>query len=148
MNRLRVIGNILLDTLAAIFGTALLSSAIPHLVPHSGADVIWRVWIVSTVLASLLGILAARYRAAGTEVWAWLIPAGVFACRALLYAFGRRTGLVTRFSGYDCAIGLQKPDCTDFFAFTVPFIRGAAYSTAALVTLRISGWLTKPRGTA
>jgi hypothetical protein len=143
MNKLRVIGNVLLDTLIAVFGTAALESSIPHPVPQSGANVIWRVWITSTAIASLLGVLATRYRASKTGVWAWLIPAGVFAFSALLYAFSRSTGFATHFSGYDCAIGLQKSDCNEFFIVTVPFIRGASYSTAALLTLRISARLTK-----
>src|SRR5947207_15797986 len=137
MSRLRLIGNVILDTLFAVFGTAVFSSGIPRSVPHSGADVIWRTLIVSTVIAALLGILATRYRSAGTEVWAWLIPAGVFACRALLYTFNRRPWLLTNFSGYDCAIGLQKSDCTEFFIFTVPLVRAASYSTAALLTLQV-----------
>jgi len=142
MSRVRLIGNVVLDTIFAVFGTAVLASGIPRSVPHSGADVIWRAWIVSTVIAGLLGILATRYRAAGTEVWAWLIPAGVFVCRASLYAFNR-SGLVTHFSGYDCAIGLQKSDCTDFLVFAVPLIRAASYSTAALLTRRAATRLRK-----
>jgi len=138
MNRLRRIGNVVLDTLIAVLGTAALESSIPHRVAHSGADIILRAWITSAVIASLLGVLATRYRASKTGVWAWLLPGAMFAFGALLYLSGRRSGFTNQFSGYNCAIGLEKSDCNDFIIFTLPFIRGAAYSTAALLTLRIS----------
>jgi len=142
-NRLRVISNVVLDTLIAVLGSAALESSIPRLVPHSGAQVIWRAWIMSIVIASLLGVLATRYRASKTGVWAWLIPAGVFVFSALLYAFSRSTGFATHFSGYDCATRLEKSDCNEFFIVTVPFIRGVAYSIAALSTLQIIARLKK-----
>jgi len=143
MSRLRTIGNVVLDTLIAVFGTAALESSIPRPVPHSGADVIWRVWITSSVIATLLGVLATRYRASKTGIWAWLLPSVLFAFGAVLYVGGRRLGFVNQFSGYDCAISLQKSDCNQFFIFTIPFIRGAFYSIAALLTLRISDRLSK-----
>lgn len=143
LNKLRMIGNVVLDTLIAVFGSAALESGIPRPVPHSGTEVIWRAWIMSIALASLLGVLATRYRASKTGVWAWLIPAGVIAFRGLLYAFSSNTGFPAHFSGYDCAIRLEKSDCYDFLIVTVPFVRAVSYSTAALLTARISSWLKK-----
>jgi len=137
MTKLRLFGNVILDTLIAVFGPAVLESGIPHRAPHSGAEIIWRVWITSIVIASVLGVLVTRYRSSRTGMWAWLIPATVFAVRALLYVSGRSTGFASHFSGYDCAIGLQKSHCNDFLGVTLPFIRGLFYSTTALLTLRV-----------
>lgn len=78
------------------------------------------------------------FRTAKTAGWAWVIPAVFFSWRALIYALTLRTGFATHFSGYDCAIGLQKHDCDEFFAVTVPLIRGLSYSAAARLASRIT----------
>ena len=91
MSKLRAFGYFVLNTLIAVFGTAAIESRLPHAVPHSGADVIWRVWITSTTIAALLGVFAARFRTSKDAGWAWLIPSGLFAFSALLYLFGRNT---------------------------------------------------------
>lgn len=137
MSKLRFFGNVALDTIIAVFGTAVLESSLPHRTPHSGDEIIWRIWMTSTVVATVLGVLATRYGARKTAVWAWIIPVGVFAVGALFYASRWSTGFATHFSGYDCAVGLQKSDCRDFFGITVPVIRGLSYSAAAQLTLRI-----------
>jgi len=138
MSKLRAFGYFVLNTLIAVFGTAAIESRLPHAVPHSGADVIWRVWITSIAIATLLGVFAARFRTSKSAGWAWLIPGGVFAFIALLYLFGRNTRFWTHFSGYDCAVGLQGADCNDFLSVTAPLIRGLSYSAAARLALRIS----------
>src|SRR5215831_10884286 len=138
MTKLGWVGYVVLNTLIAVFATAAIQTRLPHAVSHSGADVIWRVWITSTAIAALLGVFAARFRTSKSAGWAWLIPGGVFAFTALLYLFGGNTRFWTHFSGHDCAVGLQGADCNDFLSITVPLIRGLSYSAAARLALRIS----------
>lgn len=134
MARLRILGSIVLNTVMALVGPAVLSSSLPQFHPHTGLGVIWRVWITSIIYAGFFGIVAVRmvlFRTAKTAGWAWVIPAAIFFWRALSYMLTRSTGFATHFSGYDCAIGLQRHDCDEFFAVTVPLIRGLSYSAAA-----------------
>jgi hypothetical protein len=146
MTKLREASYVVLNTLIAVFATAAIQTRIPHPVPHSGADVIWREWITSTFVAALLGVLAGRYRTAKTAGWAWLIPAAVFALRALRHLFGSNSRFWSHFSGYDCAVGLVEADCHDFLSITVPLIRGLSYSAAARLALRVSVWLKVAKG--
>ena len=139
MGRLRSFGYVVLNTLIALLGPSVLRSILPpvfHL--RSGAEIVGFVWITSIIFAGLLAILATRYRTAKTAGWAWLIPAVVFAWRALLYQFSGSTGSASVFSGYECAIGLQRDDCNEFFAYTVPLIRGLSYSAVAKLLFRIA----------
>jgi hypothetical protein len=139
MSKLRLFGYVVLNTLTAVFGTAVLESSLPHVFhPRSGSEVIWRVWITSSILSALLGILATRFRIAKAAGWAWLIPAFVLAGRALIYLSRGGVRFAFLFSGYDCAVGLGKSDCNEFFVFTLPLIRGLSYSAAARVALRFS----------
>ena len=146
MTKVRAMGYVVLNTLIAVFGTAVVETKIPHAVPHSGADVIWREWITSTIIAALLGVLASHYRTSKTARWAWLIPAGVFAFTALLYLFGRNIRFWSHFSGYECAVGLEEADGHAFLSITVPLLRGVSYPAAALFALRISARLRESKG--
>lgn len=141
MTNLRAIGYVVLNTLIAVFGTAAIETRIPHAIPHSGSDVIWREWITSTIVAALLGVVASHYRTSKTAGWAWLIPAGVFAFSVVVYLFGRNIRFWGHFSGYDCAITLEESDCHGFLSITVPLIRGTSYSAAAYFALRLSARL-------
>jgi hypothetical protein len=114
-----MIGYVVLNTIAAVFGPGLLESSLPDVFhPRSGPGIVWKLWITSLILSALLGMLATRSRVSETARWAWLIPAVVFSTRALVYASTRSTGFASTFSGYDCAVGLQKHYCYDFLEFT------------------------------
>jgi len=113
----------------------------PSFHPHTGLGIIWKEWITSIIFAGFLGVLAVRavrFRTAKTARWAWVIPAVIFGWRALVYTLTWNTGFATHFSGYDCAIGLQKHDCSEFLTVTIALARGLSYSAAARLASRIA----------
>jgi len=139
MARFRLVGYVILNTLVALLGPAVLSSSLPPFHPHTGVGIIQKAWITSIVFAGFLGVVAVRavrLHAGKAPEWAWVIPAVIFSWRALIYTLTRSTGFATHFSGYDCAIGLQTHDCTEFLAVTIPLVRGLSYSTGARLASR------------
>lgn len=60
MARLRILGYIVLNTVMALVGPAVLSSSLPQFHPHTGLGIIWRVWITSIIYAGFFGIVAVR----------------------------------------------------------------------------------------
>jgi hypothetical protein len=139
MARFRLVGYVVLNTLVALIGPALVSSIFPPFHPHTGLGIIEKAWITSIVFAGFLGVVAVRavlLNAANTAEWAWVIPAVIFLWRGLIYTLTKGTGFATHFSGYDCAIGPQKHDCTEFLAVTIPLVRGLSYSAAARLASR------------
>jgi hypothetical protein len=120
----------------AVLGTAIIESPISlslKMVTHSPASFVIREWICSGILAALLGALAQRRWTSSTARWVWVGGVMWF----LLGGAGHQTGDAWRvFSGIACAEHRGFP-CTVFWAFTVPLIRTVAYSTAALISLRI-----------
>jgi hypothetical protein len=139
MASFRLISYVVLNTLVALLGPVVLSSSLPPFHPHTGLGIIQKAWITSIVFAGFLGVVAVRaepLNAAKTAEWAWVIPAVIFSWTALNYTLTRSTGFATHFSGYDCAIGLQKYDCTEFLAVTIPLARGLSYSAAAKLASR------------
>ena len=132
MRRLKFSGQMIAHTIAAILGTTLIVGPIARLVrPDTGGEIIIREWICSILFAGLLGCLLGGYRKSDAANWAWIIPGAIFLVRALIYVFTWRTAFFSTFSGHECAIGLQKHDCLDFFDFSLPLIRGVSYSTGA-----------------
>lgn len=139
VGKMKFIGYVVANTIAATFGPALLDGEIAHAMrPKTAVDVVWRSWLASILFAGLMGALIARYRRSETAIWAWALPGIIFLCRALLYVTMWRTGFIATFSGYECAIGLQRHDCQDFFVFSIPLIRGASYSVGAWLFLQVS----------
>lgn len=139
MHGLRFVGNVVLHTVAAIFGTMLLATPVSRLVrADTAGGVILSSWISSIVFGALIGALIAGYRKSETANWAWVIPGVIFVCRAGIYLGTWRTAFVSTFSGYECAIGLQHHNCEDFFVFSIPLIRGASYSAGAWLVMRFS----------
>lgn len=139
MRKLKFVGYVVADTLAAILGTTLLAHPVAKLVrPDTGGGIMIREWICSILFAAFLGSLIGGYRKSDTAKWAWVIPGAIFLGRALLYVTTWRTAFFSTFSGHECAIGLQQHDCQDFLNFSVPLIRGASYSGGAWLFGRLS----------
>jgi hypothetical protein len=124
------------NTAIAVFGTAVVESPLARAFrPHSGFDVIRREWITSLVLAEPLGFFVQCSWKGGAARWSWIIPSVFFFPWVLLHL---PTGhAVSRFSGYDCATQLGGLGCRDFLVFTIPFVRGVAYSAMAVLANRV-----------
>jgi hypothetical protein len=50
--------------------------------------------------------------------------------------FAANNGVWYQFSGLGCGNGIRALECRNFFLFTVPFIRGVAYSFGAFISER------------
>ena len=136
---MRFVVYVVADSVAAIFGTTLVSHTLAKFLrAGSAGGVILREWVLSILIAGLLGALIAAYRKSNTSIWAWVLPGLAFLLRALLYVTRWRTAFFATFSGYECAISLQQHDCQDFFVFSVSLIRAASYSAGAWLVMNFS----------
>lgn len=136
---LRLVGTFVLNLMIAIFGTSIVESSIWSAWSrigraHSVSGIEAREWFLSLTMAALLGIFIGK-RWSRTAVWVWTLPVVFFAIGALMYR-GRTSssvlvggGFAEHFLAPNC---LADPhDCRDFFLFTIPAARAAAYSLAA-----------------
>jgi hypothetical protein len=127
-------GHLLLGTVIAVFGPAIVESPLNRtLHPHSAYVIVAREWIESIVLAAALGFLVSRLWKSDMNRLAFVLPSALWLAGFVL---GINSGhVVARFSGSQCAKELGGPGCKDFFVFTIPFVRAVAYSAAALIAV-------------
>ena len=97
-------------------------------------------WLADIIAATLYGLVVAKVGWSKGARWAWAIPAALFFCAAAVYLVRHQlslldgnTGFISHFSGYDCAIGLLKIECYDYWISTLPLIRTLCYSATALL---------------
>jgi hypothetical protein len=138
--RLRTVGMFLLDTLVAIFGTAVLESPIYKIIPtHSILGVVCKVWILSILIAAFTGFFMFRTWRSGTAKLAWILPTLCFCFAAIssLETGSPLRSLWFNFSGVGCEGGRHEIACLDFLMFTTTFLRGLSYSVAAALTARV-----------
>jgi hypothetical protein len=138
LNLLLLVGTFVLNLVIAIFGTVIVESCILSAWSridraHSVSGIEAREWFLSLTIAALLGIFIGK-RWSRTAVWIWTLPVVFFALGALMYRGPSRSvlvggGFAEHFLAPNC---LANPhDCRDFFLFTIPAGRAAAYSLAA-----------------
>jgi hypothetical protein len=153
-NRSRLLLCVFLNTLLAVFGPAALEvlvrpSRIINIYAlwwHSPRAFLARQWVTEIVAGALFGVVAGKVGWSKAAVWSWLIPGAVFVCAAGVYLahhqlgfLSGNTGFISHFSGYDCAFGLQRSECSDYLGFTLPLTRVLSYS----VTARVVGLLAR-----
>ena len=137
---LRFIGLLVVNTLVAGIGTAILEHAVWKAFPaHSVIGILWKEWIFSVTFATLIGFAMWLTWRNSAAKWTWVIPArwfsiGVLSVIASDDAVGRIFGLHTKSV-------FSKPETRTFFTFTVPLIRATFYSVGAY----ISSLLYSPR---
>jgi hypothetical protein len=115
----------------ALIGTAIVSTSIGRLYkPQSINGVVAKEWLLSILIAATIGFWAYR-RGSDNEaaVWTWVLPAVWFTVRLITQLPGGN--VVFKFSGAGCNLGLRAVECTNFFVFTIIFIRSVAYSLGA-----------------
>jgi hypothetical protein len=147
--RLRFCGAVILHTIVAILGTAILESAIwKAFRAHSLAAILWKEWILSLLCAAFIGFFMWRTWRGSAALWAWMLPGLWFAFMFLLALPASQNpsalvggGLWTQFSGAACDSGPRALGCRNFFVITIPFVRGVAYSAGAC----LSSWVNKPK---
>jgi hypothetical protein len=145
---LRFGGVLILHTIVTLLGTAVLETAIGKVFrPHSLEGVLWKEWILSLLCAGFIGFFMWRTWRVAAAMWVWVLPGVWFGLRFVLALFASHSpnllvggGVWGQFSGAACEGGLRALGCRNFFVFTIPFIRGVAYSVGA----RLSSWVNKP----
>ena len=138
IHALRFCGLLLLNLAVALFGTAILDTTVGKLIPtHSINAVLWKEWTLSIICAAFIGFgMWWRWRSRAVK-WTWVLTSLWFALR-FLPAIGSGD-LLFQFSGTGCRDGIAALGCRTFFVFTIPFIRGIAYSLGAYVSSAVYG---------
>ncbi len=136
LRALKFAGLVSLHFLFALIGTEIVETIINkafHLNPL--AALVWKEWALSIICAALIGFGMWRTWRNDAAKWAWLLPAVWFGDRLLsLYAKVHCSPwLWFQLSGMGCN-GTESIECINFVVFTVPFVRGLAYSVGAYVS--------------
>jgi hypothetical protein len=155
--RLRSFAMFLVDTLAAVIGTAILDTTFYKMIPvHSIAGAIRKEWILSILCAGFIGFFMYRTWKSDTSKWTWTLPTMwfIFGCFVALGSTHEHSVLSgsssapgsfwAQLSGTECDGGLHASGCSNFFVFTIPFIRALCYSAGALVSSRFYGSQSPP----
>jgi hypothetical protein len=136
---LKFCGALILNTFVALIGTAVLETTVGKAFrPHSLAAILWKEWSLSLLCAVLIGFGMWRTWRMSASKWTWILPGVWFGLRFVQVVFFVRGGIWSQFSGTDCENGVHAFGCWNFFAFTIPFIRGVAYSIGAFVSSLVS----------
>ncbi len=134
--------------LTALLGSAILGTGFGMVVhPASIPGVIRREWILSVTVAGLLGFFAWHISKSRMALWIWILPAAWFALGVLSLlptlhgqsALLQNRGLWYEISGLSCVAGPKEIGCRDFFLFTIPFLRCAAYSLGTFLAMAVAG---------
>ena len=79
--------------------------------------------------------------------WTWALPVFWFTIGFVLASLSRasqsvldRQSVWSQFSGNECVSGLQSLGCGKFFLFSLPLIRGTAYSLGAYISLVLAAY--------
>jgi hypothetical protein len=137
---------LVLNTIAAVFGTAALSVAVGFPIPaHSVSQALFKTLLLSITLAATSGFLVYRAWETVTAKWVWILPAALFALRVLGILLTPRDQSVllasssswatawTQMSGVACADGWHTLGCLNFTLFTTSLVSTVSYSIGALL---------------
>jgi hypothetical protein len=130
LNALKFSGLLLVNLIVAVFGTAILDTAVSRVIPsHSVAAVVWKEFILSVVLAAFIGFGMWRTWRNRAAKWIWVLPAAWFTFGFFVIAgHGKVWG---ELSGFGSGSVLTVPDARSFFLFTIPLVRAISYSVGA-----------------
>jgi hypothetical protein len=135
----RAVGEFVFNYVVAVFGTAMMESSIWSRIGHANSvsGVLAREWLLSTMIAALLGVFVGRRWLSKTATSVWILSAAVLAFRILLYGISNDTSPLgfSALSRHFLAPNLGDT-WSDFFVFTIPAARTASYSLAAWISLR------------
>jgi hypothetical protein len=138
---LRTVGVFLLNLLVAVFGTAMIESSIWSQIghPRSVSGVEAREWLLSLAIGAFLGFVVCMQWPNQSAVWVWVLPVAFLMVRVFLYGGSASNSVLVETSRSEHFFAPNclndKAACNDFFIFTIPFARTAAYSLAAWISL-------------
>jgi hypothetical protein len=151
---LRFCGALILNTIVALIGAAVLESAIGKAFhPQTLAAVLWKEWTLSLLCAAFVGFFMLRTWRTNAAMWVGVLPRLWFGLNlglVLSASHGRSVlvggGLWSQFSGTACEDGLLAVGCRKFFIVTIPLIRGVAYSVGACLSFMVGRTKSQPAG--
>lgn len=140
---LRSLGMFMLNSLLALLGPALTEAPLDKVIRfHLGVGVVSTSWAFSILCAGLTAFFLCRAFRNGTAKWVWILPTLWFGLG--IFAMARSYGhtvfgetIWTHFSGISCSKTPGLDTCRDFFAFTIPAVRGISYSLGAFFSSQI-----------
>jgi len=141
-------GGLVLNTCIALLCTPLLEAGVGKMFqPHSLSGLLWKWWSLDFLCAAGLGFSISRFWRSGSAVWTWVLPVLWFTVRFVPIALSGENQSVlldhsvwSQFSGSGCTTGMQSLGCQNFFLFTLPLIRGIAYSLGAFLSLMLTAY--------
>ena len=125
-------GALLLNVIAAIFGTAIIESPVAHFLhPHTIQTIMVEGYLLSLTVACLVGFFV--YRRGGSDSAKWVGVIGVcwFAFRGLMVLAGGSSAIWSEMSGIGCVNGVRAVACMNWSVFTLPALRMVSYSLGA-----------------
>jgi hypothetical protein len=138
VKRLRLIGAFLSNLAIAVLGTTIVESSMLALSKiirvHTVSGMEVRQLSLSLTIAALLGFFIGRRRPT-TAIWIWTLPIAFFGLGALLYIARPNTGVLAEGGFAQHFFVPDLDDRRDFFLFTIPATRAAAYSLAAWLSV-------------
>jgi hypothetical protein len=141
---LLILFGLTLNTIAAVFGTAVLGVAVGFPIPmHTVPQIIVRSLLLAVGMGATVGFLVYRAWETVTAKWIWILPALLFGLRALgilmmaprrsiMSDHGAFAELWIQMSGIACTGGMTL-GCRNFFLFTNTLFRTVSYSVGAVV---------------
>jgi hypothetical protein len=130
LGALKFFGLLVINTVVAVIGTAILTTAIGQAFhPHSLGAILWKEWSLSIGCAGVIGFGMWRTWRSRVAHWTWVLPALWFGVK-FIFAIGQGP-LLFKFSGEACVDGVRPVGCINWFAFSIPFVRSVFYSLGA-----------------
>lgn len=128
----RIVLGLLLNLLAVLIGTAILSSVLGrgYWHPHTIQSLLRVSYSYDIIAAGLLGFFIYRRFRTITAKWVWVIAVLWFLIRTFTL-IGSASPLWPQLSGSECIQGTRAIGCTNWFLFTMPLVRAVAYSAGA-----------------
>jgi hypothetical protein len=141
--KLRSLGMFMLNSLLALLGPTLVEAPLDKVIRFRlGVGVISTSWTFSILCAGLTAFFLGRAFRNSTAKWVWLLPTLWFGIG--IFGMDRSYGqtvlgetIWTHFSGISCSKTPGFGTCRDFFAFTIPAVRGISYSAGAFLSSHI-----------
>lgn len=129
--RLRFLALLLINAVIAVVGTAVLESPLYRFLPPAStiSAVLWKESVTSFLVAFLIGLGISRLWRIEAAKWTWIPTSLLFMFGVVWTSHGTHV-----FGSVLPGSSLGPPEIRSFFSFTVPCIRGAAYSLGALVS--------------
>ncbi len=142
---LRWMGILLLHTLTALIGTAIVATPVERLWrPQTTSGVVMREWILSVTIALALGIFNQSAKKSRPGLYVWILPTGLAAVWSLAFVSIPRNSVLQPtssftdvFSGRTCSLTGYSPECRAWIIFSISAARGICYSVGGLVGLKL-----------